>query len=222
MIQEGHPVSAITLENVAQCLSRHAPLYRRRRPVYQTVMLASLAQVWTERHDTVLDIGGGTGIMAQAIQEFLGPSRVCAVDVVDRYFDTLSIETRVYDGRQLPFADESFDAATINNVMHHVPPPARADLMREIRRVVSGPVYIKDHVAASWLDHRRLAILDAIGNIPFGGQVDADYLSQDEWERLAGEAGYRIAARAGGEYRTGPMAWLFPNRLETTMRFERV
>jgi SAM-dependent methyltransferase len=183
-------------------------------------MLSSLAQLWEARHDRVLDVGGGTGAMAQAIQEFLPAGRVSAVDVVDRYFDTLSVETHVYDGTHLPFEDGSFDAATINNVMHHIPPAVRVDLMREVRRVVSGPVYIKDHVAASWLDHARLTVLDAIGNIPFGGQIDADYLSRAEWEQLALAAGYRITAQADGTYREGVMAWLFPNRLETTMRFE--
>jgi hypothetical protein len=118
--------------------------------------------------------------------------------------------------------DDAFEAATINNVMHHVPPDARIGVMREVRRVVAGPVYIKDHVAASTLDRWRLTALDAIGNIPFGGQIDADYLSREDWERLALETGYRIAAQTGGAYRRGPMAWLFPNRLETTMRFERM
>lgn len=215
-------MTAITLETVSQCLSRHASLYRRRRPVYQTVLLSSLARIWQGRHARVLDLGGGTGVMAQAIQELLPAGRVTAVDVVDRYFDTLSVETLVYDGAHLPFGDGSFEGATVNNVMHHVPIAVRGAIMREIRRVVAGPVYIKDHVAGSWLDHLRLAILDAIGNIPFGGQVDADYLSNGDWERLAAEAGYRITARTHGEYRHGPMAWLFPNRLEITMRFEPI
>lgn len=213
-------MTVITLESVTRSLARHAALYRRRRPIYQTVMLSSLARLWNGHHASLLDLGGGTGAMAQAIQELLPVDRVAAVDVVNRYFPTLSVETHVYDGAHLPFADGSFEAATINNVMHHVPIEIRANIMREMRRVVTGPIYIKDHVAVTWLDHYRLAALDAIGNIPFSGQIDADYLSQEQWERLAAEGGYRIAARIGGEYRTGPMAWLFPNRLETTMRFE--
>jgi hypothetical protein len=94
--------------------------------------------------------------------------------------------------------------------------------LREVRRVVEGPIYIKDHIAASRPDHARLAVLDAIGNVPFGGQVSADYLSSAEWSQLAGAAGYRIAAQIGGHYRSGIMAWLFPNGLETTMRLERI
>ena len=140
MTQRLAPAGAITVDAVSQCLSRHAGLYRKRPPVYQAVMLSNLAQLWQGRHDRVLDVGGGTGVMAQAMQEFLAVGQVSAVDVVDRYFEGLSVDTHVYDGAHLPFPDASFDAATINNVMHHVPPTGRSDLLREVRRVVAGPV----------------------------------------------------------------------------------
>ncbi|ANK13236.1 class I SAM-dependent methyltransferase [Erythrobacter neustonensis] len=213
-------MTAITIGAVADILEQHTPLYRNRPPVYQTVMLADLAQVWKVHHANLLDVGGGTGVMAQAMQALLPVDKVTAIDVVDRYFPTLSVETRVYDGAVLPFADASFAAATINNVMHHVDLDYRAGLMREIRRVVDGPVYIKDHVAISKLDHARLAVLDAIGNIPFGGQVNARYLSPAEWDALAREAGYRIAATSSGTYRSGIMARIFPNRLEAAFRLD--
>jgi predicted alpha-1,6-mannanase (GH76 family) len=93
-------------------------------------------------------------------------------------------------------------------------------LLAEISRVVAGPLYIKDHVQAGWLDRARLSVLDFIGNIPFGGMVSADYLSDAEWRALAAGAGYRIAETVNARYRNGPFAMLFPNRLETTMRWE--
>ncbi len=210
----------ITLETVTPVLARHAALYRRRPPVYQVEMLRNLQQLWRGAHENLLDVGGGTGLMAEAMQSLLPVGRVAAVDVVDRYFKGLSVETHVYDGVRLPFADASFDAATINNVMHHIPVAMRPQVMREIRRVVRGPLYIKDHLAASGLDHARLAVLDFLGNIPFGGMVKADYLEADEWEALAAAGGFRIAERIAGTYRSGPMAMLFPNRLEISMRLE--
>jgi ubiquinone/menaquinone biosynthesis C-methylase UbiE len=211
----------VTIETVQQVLAAHAPLYRHRAPVYQTVMLENLAAVWKGPHDRVLDFGGGTGVLAQAMQTLLPVREMLAVDVVDRFLRTLSVETRVYDGRTLPFDDDSFDAATINNVLHHVPREVRPELMLQIARVVKGPIYIKDHVATSVLDHCRLAVLDTIGNIPFAGQVHAQYLSMAEWEALASTIGARIGATRCGTYRDGPMAWLFPNRLEATFRFDR-
>ena len=51
----------------------------------------------------------------------------------------------------------------------------------------------------------------------------ARYLSRAEWQALAGEAGYRIAARAQPQgYRAAPYTLAFPNRLEVTMRFDPV
>jgi SAM-dependent methyltransferase len=213
-------MTAITIGAVADILEQHTPIYRNRPPVYQTVMLADLAAIWQGHHANLLDIGGGTGVMAEAMQALLPVDRVTAIDVVDRYFPNLSVETRVYDGSVLPFDDASFAAATINNVMHHVDLAYRIALMREVRRVVAGPVYIKDHVARSSLDHARLVVLDAIGNIPFGGQVRARYLSLGDWGELARQSGYRIAATSSGAYRTGMMARIFPNRLEAAFRLD--
>ncbi|KRA83789.1 class I SAM-dependent methyltransferase [Altererythrobacter sp. Root672] len=214
-------MTAISLGSVTEVLEKHTSVYRHRPPVYQTVMLTDLASVWSGHHSNVLDIGGGTGVMAEAMQALLSVDSVTAIDVVDRYFEDLSVETRVYDGATLPFDDDAFAAATINNVIHHVPIEARGGLMSEIRRVVKGPIYIKDHVARSRLDHARLTTLDAIGNIPFGGQIGARYLTMNDWKSLAGGAGYRIAATSTGRYRRGPMAWLFPNRLEIAFRLDR-
>lgn len=214
-------MSDVSVESVRDVLVAHAPLYQRRKPIYQAAMLRDLAQVWAGPHRRVLDVGGGTGVIAEAIQSLLPATKVVAVDVVDRYFPSLSVETHVYDGRTLPFESGSFDAGTINNVLHHVSKEFRPQLMEEIARVVTGPIYIKDHVAASRLDHLRLAALDAIGNIPFNGQVNAAYLTMSDWQSLAEGVGARIGACRRGSYRQGLMALLFPNRLEATFRFDR-
>jgi SAM-dependent methyltransferase len=196
-------------------------MYRHKPPSYQTVMLNSLLQVWRGPHERLLDIGGGTGVIGQCIDDLFPVGSVTAVDVVDRFCPGLTIETRTYGGETLPFDGGSFDAATINNVVHHIPIDVRAPLFREIGRVVAGPLYIKDHEARGWLDHRRLAALDFIGNIPFGGMVRADYLTRADWQALAAASGYRIVETVQARYRHGPFAWLFPNRLEITMRWER-
>lgn len=204
-------------------LSRHLAMYRTRVPIYQAMMLDSLREVWAARHRNLLDVGGGTGVIAQAMAELFPVDEVQAVDLIDRFCSSLSVPTRRYDGKTLPFEDATFEAATLNNVVHHVPVIARSDLLREIRRVVTGPLYIKDHERCGALDNLRLMALDAIGNIPFGGMIWARYLTRAEWETLAAKSGYRIACRAApARYRKSVFALLFPNRLEVTMRFEPI
>ncbi|MFP5597361.1 class I SAM-dependent methyltransferase [Kluyvera sp. 142486] len=213
----------ITSQHLQNILSRYLAMYRTKTPCYQATMLNSLGAVWKQHHKRVLDVGGGTGVMAQAMAELFPIDEVVSVDLVDRFCASLTIQTQQYDGATLPFADGTFSAATLNNVLHHVPLAARSGLLREIARVVDGPLYIKDHESVGKLDNARLTLMDAIGNIPFGGMLWARYLSRREWETLASESGYRIIARAVPlQYRRGIYALIFPNRLEITMRLEKV
>lgn len=210
----------LSVENVARVLTRHVALYRRITPTYQTMMLRSLRELWNPKHRRMLDVGGGTGVIAEAVKELFCVDAVTSVDIEDRFLKTLSIETRTFDGMSLPFANDSFDCVVLNNVVHHVPQSARCDLLRECGRVAgAGPIYIKDHLTSSLLDNCRLTVLDLLGNLPFSGMVKAKYLRREDWDDLAARSGFRIDARSNAEYRSGLFGTLFPNRLETTMRW---
>jgi ubiquinone/menaquinone biosynthesis C-methylase UbiE len=197
-------------------------MYKKRPPAYHAVLLRSFLELWNRDHARVLDIGGGTGIIAQSMKDLFKIEHVTAVDVEDRFLKSLDIEAQVYDGVCLPFPDSSFDCVTFSNVMHHVPEAVRSSLLRECARVVgSGPIYIKDHVATSRLDHIRLFLLDAMGNLPLHGMVKASYLTAKDWQSLAANAGFKIDETISGPYRSGWFERLFPNRLEQSMRLVR-
>jgi putative flippase GtrA/2-polyprenyl-3-methyl-5-hydroxy-6-metoxy-1,4-benzoquinol methylase len=214
------PLNRIDPQDLQPVLAEYLAVYRAKVPRYQATMLSCLLDLWPARHYRLLDVGGGTGVIAQAVSEFFPVDGVETVDRVDRFCAGLSVSVKTYDGHTLPYSDGSFDAAMMNNVMHHVPVEARIGLLREIRRVVAGPLYIKDHEHRGWLDRLRLMALDILGNIPFGGVLWASYLNRADWDELAAASSYRITARTSGSYRTGSFAFLFPNRLEITMRFE--
>ena len=210
----------ITLESVARCMSAHVPMYAWRRPVYQHVMLQSLQQLWEPDIQSALDVGGGTGLMAQTVKTLFGLRRVASVDIQDRYLGSLSIETAIYDGCTLPFPDGSFDCILLFNVLHHVPRPVRPQLLRECRRVAGiGPIFIKDHLAQGVIDDIRLGVLDLLGNVPFNGMIRASYLRADDWQDLAKATGLMAGEPVVGKYRTGAFAALFPNRLETAVKW---
>ncbi len=211
----------LRLEDVARCMTPHVPMYRWRRPVYQLVALEDLRRLWDPTHRTALDVGGGTGLLAQTVKTLFGLHRVVSVDVSNRYLPSLDIETRTFEGGTLPFDSGSFDCVLLMNVLHHVPVSARAALLTECRRVAgSGPLYIKDHLSLGRLDDLRLTALDLLGNLPFHGMVRARYLRERDWDRLADTTGHEIGARLCGPYRQGALARLFPNRLEISMRWQ--
>jgi ubiquinone/menaquinone biosynthesis C-methylase UbiE len=213
-------VEPITIDAVQRCMAPHLPIYTWHKPNYQHVALTNLQRLWQPRDDRALDVGGGTGVMAQTIKTLFGLKQVTSIDVHDRFLPSLSIETALYDGVTLPFADASFDCVLLFNVLHHVPVASRVPLLRECRRVAGhGPLYIKDHISRGVTDNTRLAILDLLGNAPFRGMVSAKYLTEADWQDLAVNAGYEPGPRVTGEYRSGLMKALFPNRLEVSMRW---
>jgi len=53
-------------------------------------------------------------------------------------------------------------------------------------------------------------------------RIPFSYLEKADRERLADEAGYRIAWTASQIYRRAPLYWMFPNRLEIMMRWEPI
>ncbi|MGH8220855.1 MAG: methyltransferase domain-containing protein [Steroidobacteraceae bacterium] len=211
----------ITADAVRGCIATHAPVYSWRKPVYQSIALESLQRLWDPAHRNALDVGGGTGLIAHATKRLFGLDRVVSIDVKHRYRPMLDINAVIYDGTRLPFRDASFDCVLLFNVLHHVPIGFRPALIRECRRIAGrGPLYIKDHLSMGAVDDARLALLDALGNIPFGGMVSASYLSESDWNRLAAETSHREGVRLSGRYRGGPLAAIFPNRLEISMRWQ--
>jgi SAM-dependent methyltransferase len=213
----------ITLDAVRRCMAAHVPLYAWRTPHYQHVVLSGLQRQWDPAHRSALDVGGGTGVMAQAVKTLFALEHVASVDVEDRFLTSLDVETSVCDGTTLPFPDGSFDCVLLFNVLHHVPVTERLALLRECRRVAgAGPIYIKDHVSGGKVDDLRLATLDLLGNLPFSGMVRAWYLREADWDDLAAQSGHQTGARWCGPYRHGLAATLFPNRLEVSMRWSPV
>jgi hypothetical protein len=60
----------ISIESVTRNISVHIPFYSWHRPVYQHVMLETVQRFWDVTHRSALDVGGGTGVVAQTPRIF--------------------------------------------------------------------------------------------------------------------------------------------------------
>jgi ubiquinone/menaquinone biosynthesis C-methylase UbiE len=104
----------------------------------------------------VLDVGSGTGRLASALADRVGPGG--SVEGVDAGSEMVAraeknnrrrrrpVTFTAARAQELPFPDESFDAVTCTLALHHVAPDHRAAAVAEMRRVLrpGGQVLIAE------------------------------------------------------------------------------
>jgi len=104
------------------------------------------------RRASWLDVGCGTGILAEVLLEFCAPASVHAVDPSPAQVEAAArgpaagrAEFQVADARKLPFPDASFDVVAAGLVINFIPdrPLALAEMRRVTRAggIVAGYVW---------------------------------------------------------------------------------
>ena len=138
--------------------SRQAQRYDETRSASPSVLGALREALGGAPGRRLADIGGGTGNYALALKaEGWDPV------VIDRSVEMLAraaakgLQTVEADAQRLPFADESFDAATMISMLHHV--EDRGVALAEARRILKprGQLVLKGYTAE---DATSLWILD--------------------------------------------------------------
>jgi SAM-dependent methyltransferase len=121
--------------------------------------IADIAREFARRHGhldrglKILDFGAGVGGSIPFVARYFAGSNLTCVDPSER---SLEIAASRYpgaatcipfDGKELPFGDETFDIAYAMCVFHHIDADEHVNLMRELRRVLKprGMLFIFEH-----------------------------------------------------------------------------
>jgi SAM-dependent methyltransferase len=182
---------------------------------------AVLARMMAERlppHARVLDVGSGDGAIAARVMEARPDVRIEGVDVLVR--PSARIPVRAFDGHVLPFADASFDAAMIVDVLHHTDDPA--ELLAEAARVAPRAVVLKDHTRDGILAGPTLRLMDRAGNLRHGVRLPYNYWPEARWRGAFSGLGLRVDEWTSRvPLYPPPASWLFGRSLHFVARLSR-
>jgi len=143
----------------------------------------------------ILDLGSGSGVVADLLRERCGGEVVCS-DVADRLTRDLPF-VRVSESGNLPFADRQFEAVCLIDVLHHV-----ADQKGLIDRAlrVGERLFIfevRPGRLFRWFDQ-------AVNRLRYGGLAPAVTARDlDDWRSFLASHGYRFSVRSVGR----PSPW---------------
>ncbi len=141
-----------------------------------------------ENVKSVLDIGAGSGRFTNELSKHFPHIEFTGVDV--HVPQKIHIPIKKYDGKKLPFKDDSFDCVIMIDVLHHSTHPE--EILKEAKRVSRRCILIKDHYWNNRLDFLLLKLADYIGNKPYNINLPYNFFKTSDWKNIANETGLKI------------------------------
>lgn len=139
-----------------------------------------------------LDFGAGDGWFASQMSESNPGAYIRAIDVQAR--DTKHYDVEIVAPDEIfKFSDHSIDLVYSVDVLHHCDDPMQ--VLKELSRISSNYLLIKDHVAFSATDNLILGILDELGNRRFGIPSNYHYQQNWQWESMLLAEGWQTVSK---------------------------
>ncbi len=122
----------------------------------------------------ILDIGSGNGLAAHLLRK--KGFDIVPMDIHEGQYDD-SEKPIVYDGKKIPFADNTFQSGIILTVLHHIDNPD--EILQEATRVCKNLVIMED-IYNNKLEQYLTYFLDSLANLfyspcPHTNKNDAEW-----------------------------------------------
>lgn len=121
-------------------------------------ILSEIISPYLEKGEKVLDVGCGNFLVSRKLMEMTG-ANIIGIDVKDRAIDG---DVLIYDGKKLPFEDDSFDTCLVLMVLHHCSDPSA--VLKECKRVAKNRIIITEDIFSDPISYSAGFILDVIAN----------------------------------------------------------
>jgi len=148
---------------------------------------------YVKKANTLLDFGCGDLSLSALLHKEFPTLAMTGVDVVDSGVRTDGVIFQLYDGKTLPFRNNSFDVSISYHVLHHCHDPRAA--FGELARVTKKAMLIVEPVYRNGLDLFFMKIADRLGNGWRGVGIPMPFTFQKEatWRRFAREFHWNVA-----------------------------
>jgi ubiquinone/menaquinone biosynthesis C-methylase UbiE len=144
--------------------------------IYKKLCLKKAENIFSECKEYILsgllDVGAGRGYIANRISKEKGMKVQC-IDVKD--FNMSDLPMKIYDGKKIPYAADSYNTVLLCYVLHHAENPE--ELLKECIRVSKKRIIIFEDNA----DSKLTKILDFIFNKLHGVDTPLNFKTYDEW-----------------------------------------
>ena len=156
------------------------------RMLYPHVVEAVTASVAGIEGPRLLDLGCGTGALAERVMESAPDARLSCVDLSPNMVEAARARlagrarVAVCDAERLIFPDSSFDAAWCNDSFHHYPDPERA-AFQAWRVLAPGGSFV---IGDAWQPGPARAIMNAW--LPHSREGDVRIYSEAELRAILG------------------------------------
>lgn len=118
--------------------------------------------------EKVLDLGSGTGEIAEFIHNHRKNIEITLLDITSEY-NKSKFKVNVYDGEKLPFPKNTFDTVLVSFVLHHSQDPSLT--LREAVRVSKNKIIIVEEKIDTKLEFFFIEIWHSLVDVIAGGEL---------------------------------------------------
>jgi SAM-dependent methyltransferase len=163
---------------------------RKFNPVYKE-QLARYIVPLCEDNSSVLDVGCDDGTVGEIIMQLNPTLKIVGIDIQANR--PSKIPRKIYDGKRIPYPDNSFDIVIVLDVLHHT--SDILSLLKEIKRVSRKHIIIKDHMTYGTFSNYLISFADYVSNAPYGIKCAFNFPTFERWGSYFNELGLKIIER---------------------------